>query len=100
MIVSEQEIWYRIAATVYYTGAGAVLLGTTIRFLYRLTKRLDDDSKTLKDLQDVDVKAHLGNIYIALQTIANELNIRLNLNSPGLPLEDSWILSDSQTKRK
>lgn len=92
--------WSKLAATIYYTGAGAVLLGTTIRFLYKLTKRLDDDSKLLKELEDVDVKAHLGNIYIALQTIAIELDVRLNLNSPNLQLEESWILSDSQTRKK
>lgn len=92
--------WYRVSAAFYYTGVGAVLIGTTIRFLYRFLKKLDNDAKMLKELQDVDVKAHLGNIYLALQTIANELNIRLNLNSPSLQLEESWILSDSQPKRK
>ena len=72
--------WIKMASAIYYTGVGAVLLGTTIRFLYRLVKGYDQDREFLDELKEV----HLTNIYTALQQIAEKLNISLDLKSPGL----------------
>ena len=99
MITGTDE-WVKISSLVYYAGAGLVLIGTGIRYLVKFFLQQRDDAKLLRELQEVDVKAHLGNIYIALQVIAQELGIRINLNSPNLQLEDSWILSDSPQKKK
>jgi hypothetical protein len=99
-MIPNLDEWVKISSAVYYTGVGAVLMGTSIRFGYRFIAKIKKDAATVHDLRDVDVKAHLGNIYIALQHIANELDIKLQLNSPNLQLEDSWILSDLPPRKK
>jgi hypothetical protein len=71
------EKWSHIAATVYYTGVGAVLLGTAVRFLYRLIRGYDEDREFLDELKEV----HLTNIYSALQQIAKKLDIDLVLTT-------------------
>jgi hypothetical protein len=72
--------WIKIASAIYYTGVGAVLLGTSVRFLYRLVKGYDRDQEFLDELREI----HLTNIYTALQKIAEKLNISLDIKAPGL----------------
>ena len=72
------EEWIKLASAIYYTGVGAVLLGTTVRFLYRLVRGYDQDKDFLTEMKEV----HLTNIYSALQKIANELDIRLDITTP------------------
>ena len=74
------EKWIQLASAIYYTGVGAVLLGTTVRFLYRLIRKHDKDQEFLDDIREV----HLSNIYTALEQIAEHLDIRLNHKTPGL----------------
>ena len=89
-----------LSSTIYYLGMGAVLFGTSVRFLVRFIARRSKDAKVIQELEAVDVKSHLGNIYIALQQIAQELNIQLHLNTPNVQLEDEWILSELPMKKR
>lgn len=67
----------RIASTVYYTGAGAVLLGTTIRFFYRLYRDRDRKDAFVEQMEET----HLPYIYKALRLIARKLDIDIDTPS-------------------
>lgn len=71
--------WIQLSQAVYYTGVGAVLLGTTIRFLFRFFKKKDAAFDFIQEVQTV----HLSNIYGALEQIANRLHIQLEYKTPG-----------------
>jgi hypothetical protein len=84
--------WVELSAAVYYTGAGAVLLVTSVRFLYKLIQRHNQDQQFIDDMRDV----HLANIYNALEQIASAQGIDLAYNPPGpkpLVTEGKWIKS-------
>lgn len=72
--------WIRLASAIYYTGVGAVLVGTAVRFFYRFIKGYDQDREFLEELKEV----HLRNIYATLQQIARQLDIELEIKTPGL----------------
>lgn len=83
------EKWAQLAAAIYYTGVGVVLLGTGIRFLWRFIYSYNRRDEFLDELKTV----HIENIYTALGQIANELNIQLELKRPGskTPHKELWI---------
>lgn len=73
--------WELIASTVYYTGVGAVLLGTTIRFLYKryhdydaLVERSLQNRKDIEALQKTE-----SQILSALNKISWKLGIDVDL---------------------
>jgi hypothetical protein len=92
--------WEKLAATIYYVGAGAVLLATTLRFFYRWIVNYDSD----RDLADELRNVHLPNIYFAIEQIAVALNITIQpAISPGykpLVSRSQWIQSVLQHKKK
>ena len=45
--------WTQISAVIYYIGAGLVMAGTTIRFLYRRFQKRDQDAEFLKELKEI-----------------------------------------------
>jgi hypothetical protein len=78
--------------TFYYTGVGAVLLGSSVKFIYNTIQRHNKDKELLDDIRDV----HLPNIYAALDQIAKGLGVELALKAPGpkpLVTEAKWIRS-------
>lgn len=84
------EKWSQLAAAIYYSGVGLVLVGTGIRFIWKLVYRYSRRDEFLDELKTV----HLENIYNALDQIANELNISLRVKHPGTktpPTKDLWI---------
>jgi hypothetical protein len=66
--------WLQISSAIYYSGVGAVLLGTTLRFLYRLIKGHNDDAELLNDLRE----EHLPYMYSSLSKIAKKLDVDLD----------------------
>lgn len=63
---------------VYYTGAGAVLIGTAVRFFYRMFRKFDLRDEFIERMQDV----HLINIYSALEQIAQAQGIKIKYPLP------------------
>lgn len=60
----------KMAQMIYYTGAGTILTGTGIRFLYKFFKQLDNNAAFLKELKS----KHIPEIYAALKSIDQRLN--------------------------
>lgn len=92
------EKWSQLAATIYYSGVGIVLVGTGIRFLWRFIYSYSKRDEFLDELKTV----HLENIYNALAQIANELNVSLEMKRPGYktPLKDLWTQYGLQHPKK
>lgn len=74
--------WFQISQTIYYSGAGAVLFGTGVRFVYRFIYQFFNDRRENNAFIAEMRNVHLKNIYNALDLISTELNIRLPLNNP------------------
>jgi len=68
--------WQSLAASIYYTGVGVVLLGTGVKFLYGIIRDYDSNSVFVRELKSV----HLANIYKALADIAEKLDIKLDIH--------------------
>jgi hypothetical protein len=66
------------AQPIYYTGAGAVLFGTAIRFFFRMFRKFDRRDEFIERMQDV----HLINIYAALEQIAQAQGIKIEYPFP------------------
>jgi hypothetical protein len=65
---------------VYYTGAGIVLAGTGIRFLYHFFRDKDRKDRLVDEIEN----KHLPNIYAGLDQIATELRISITYPHPRL----------------
>ena len=76
-----EDFLFKWAQMIYYIGAGLVLIGTGLRFLWRFVKGFMDDRDFLNELREV----HLTNIYEALKAIAHKLQIDLDLPQPPQP---------------
>jgi hypothetical protein len=63
----------QIVSGIYYTGAGAVLIVTAVRFIYKLARNVEQKDEFLEELRAV----HLEHIYTALTTISEKLGVKL-----------------------
>ena len=72
------EKWVQLSSAIYYTGVGAVLLGTSFRFLYNLFQELKDNRQFVLEFRGT----HLQNIYKALEKIGDKLGIDLEIPPP------------------
>jgi len=70
--------WAHFATGFYYTGVGAVLIGTSIRFIYRFVHGIDQKAAFVDSMKET----HLPNIYGALKAIAKKLDIDLDIPRP------------------
>lgn len=64
-----------VVSTIYYTGVGATLLVTALRWFHASLSRLGDDRKLVEEIREF----HLQNIYSALGQIAKKLEIELEM---------------------
>ena len=76
------EHFSQLASTVYYTGVGAVLLATTVRFLYRLIRDYDQDRKYLRQLQETEIPELKKTLVEIAKALDVNTKITLSLKPP------------------